>query len=373
MRRWLVLFMLCALVLGGPATASAQDDDSEVPFMEMLAAVPREAAADQGLITYADYHALINARPGSFVPRDMTEFDTANQQDDPRFPVLMAALNGLGTGMSGLVEVFRIDGMREAVGFDFFTVQRALEFGQPPAAGNILQGDFDPAAIGAALTARGFTEQPVEGVEGGLLWCSVDGCEAGRQISVRDRNPADPFGGQMGRKQPLMFAPPDMLLSSASNDVVQAMFASQQSPDDASILSLPEYRAAAEAITARGALLQAVIAPAALITEGMEPAGRSGLPRYELAVFAHIRAETDVLTLVGLVYPNERLASQATDILPVLFNEAESLHVRRTFAEMVEERGGTVGKGLPYVSPESGYAVALLEFRSEVEAPDVAP
>ncbi len=280
----------------------------------------------------------------------------------------MAALNGLGAGMSNLIQVFQLEGMREAVGFDFFTVHRTLEFGQPPSMGDILQGDFDPAAIGAALMARDFVEETTDGT---LLWCGPDGCDSGLKQDLRGRNPADPFGGQLGRKQPLAFVPPDTLLSSASYDVVQAMLASQQSPDEDSILSLPEYRAAAEAITARGTLLQAVIIPPDALYE--EPAGKGGVPRYELAVFAHIRDEEDVLTLVGLVYANERLASQATDLLPIHFDAAVSQRVNRPFAEMVAERGGTVSKGQWYVEQDSGYAVALLEFRSPVEAAEPDP
>lgn len=377
MRKLLVFFgacaALCALAPGASGAVGAQGSDPQPPFMALLAAVPREAAAAQGVIAYADYNALVKARPGGYWPKDMAEFESVAQSDDPRHMVLMAALNGLSAGMSRLPQAFHDPGMRETVGFEFFTVQRSLEFGQPPALGDVLQGDFDPEAIGAALTARGFTEQPVQGVDGGLLWCSADGCDAGLQTNLGDSNPADPFGGQLGRKQPLAFVAPDTLLSSASDEMVEAMLASQQSPDDASILSLPEYRAAAEAITARGALLQAVIAPAALVFDEAAVSGVRALPRYELVVFAHIRDEDDVLTLVGLVYPDEQLAAQATGALPLLFNEALSLRVNRPFAEMVEERGGAVSKGQSYVSPESGYAAALLEFRSPVEAPQPDP
>lgn len=368
MRKLIVLLILCSLTLGLVGTVLAQDPATVSPFLTMLGSVPREAAGGMNLISYADYVALVNARPGGYWPQNRLEFDSGRQADDPRHPVLMAALNGLGAGMSNLIQVFQLEGMREAVGFDFFTVHRTLEFGQPPSMGDILQGDFDPAAIGAALTAREFTQEEQDDV---TLWCSPAGCTEGLKQNLTERNPADPFGGQLGRKQPLAFVPPDTLLSSASYDVVQAMLASQQSPDEDSILSLPEYRAAAEAITARGTLLQAVIIPPDALFA--EPAGKGGVPRYELAVFAHIRDEEDVLTLVGLVYANERLASQATDLLPIHFDAAVSQRVNRPFAEMVAERGGTVSKGQWYVEQDSGYAVALLELRSPVEAPEPDP
>jgi hypothetical protein len=173
----------------------------------------------------------------------------------------------------------------------------------------------------------------------------------------------------LGRKQPLAFVPPDTLLSSASNEVVEAMLASFQSPSS-SILDAPEYRAAAEAITARGTLLQAVLVPPAMV--GGEPGQGdvSSAPPYELLVIAHVRDTKDVLTLVGFVYPTERLAAEAGNMLVPAFNAAQSVRASRPFSEMVADRGGTISQGKTFVSQADGYAVALLEFRSPVESPE---
>lgn len=373
MKRVFVFLILCALSLGaaGDAIATAQDD-TESPLFRMLNLVPSAAANDSDLILYADTRAIVDARPGAYWPADMAEFARGESSDDPRQPALMAALYGVAAGMDQLMMTLIAEGTREAVGFDFFSVHRTLEFGQrlSRSQGNVLEGDFDPAAIGAALAARGFAEQPTDGVEGSLLWCSLAGCEAGMQAAARVFG--DPLGGQMGRKQPLVFVPPGTLLSSPSHDVLQAMLAARRAPDEDSILSLPEYRAAAEAITSRGVLLQAMFFPPDVQFDG--PVSEGGVPRYALGVMAHVRDSEDVLTLVGLVYPDDASATDGAEALLTRFREARSrLFSDTPFVDLAAERGGAYAKGETYVNPASGYAVALIEFRSPVEPPEPVP
>ncbi len=103
------------------------------------------------ITSYADYRLLEAAR-GISTP---TKADFDNRTETAR--IWLAAGGGLSAGfpMQDLMQY--LEGMEEAVGFGWFDVNRALSFGQPPAIGNVLAGDFDAASIAAAFEARGFT------------------------------------------------------------------------------------------------------------------------------------------------------------------------------------------------------------------------
>ena len=106
----------------------------------------------------------------------------------------------------------------EVVGFDFTDIDRAITFGTPPSNGTVLVGSFDPSAIGAAYAARGYTSSAAG--EHALL-CPEAGCDTGLALDLASIDPRIPFGGRLGRSEPLAVAPSD-LLSSADAATIDA-------------------------------------------------------------------------------------------------------------------------------------------------------
>src|SRR5262249_14167693 len=142
--------------------------------------------------------------------------------------------------------------MPEVIGFDFFSIEQELNYGRPPEQALQLSGQFGLDKVRAALTTEGYTRQDQAGVE---VWCGPDGCDKGGTLHVRDRNPANPFGGELGRKWPIVIQE-NNLIGSPSLDVIQNHVA-VKAGNNKSLGDAPEYRAAVEALTQNGVLMQA--------------------------------------------------------------------------------------------------------------------
>src|SRR5690606_32992724 len=107
----------------------------------------------------------------------------------------------------------------ELLGFEWFDIDQSLYFGVPPTAGGILRGQFDPERVRAAFEARDFAAETIDGVK---VLCWIEGCDQGLMVDVRSRNPANPFGGNLGRREPVALLP-NLLLNSPAIEVVDAM------------------------------------------------------------------------------------------------------------------------------------------------------
>jgi hypothetical protein len=201
------------------------------------------------------------------------------------------------------------------VGFDFFDVDRLLSFGVPPEDAIVLGGRFEPAAIVAAHEARGFS-----GTDQGetTLICSEAGCDEGFAMDMAGREPADPFGGMMGRKQPLVVSG-DALLSSASFEVITAMQAAADG-SAGSLAEAPEVIAAVAALTDDAILRQAALASRDLIG-GTGSADAPALPPYDMLLFADTATSTEQIAHVVLVYPSIEDANAAAEALPLRMAE----------------------------------------------------
>ncbi|MCZ7539810.1 MAG: hypothetical protein M5U29_07870 [Anaerolineae bacterium] len=141
--------------------------------------MPEDAVpADSGWATvrYTDYAALYEAE-GITKLRDFGNVDLL--MTAVPLPGMMMRL---AAGPEALSYVFASTGqMAAAVGFEWLLdVDRSLEFGDPPGVGLLLGGDFDAAAIGAALQARDFSQADVSGV---TVWHRFD------DLAISDRRP----------------------------------------------------------------------------------------------------------------------------------------------------------------------------------------
>ncbi len=362
----LLIFAL-ALLLSTTSLIVAQDDP--VPLLDALALVPDEP---HGELYFVDFAAIEQAYPAAQRPANWAAFESGDN--------LSAAVwrRVFMTYMLPGLEYFRFAvEMPAAMGADFFQIDRALVDAVPPHTVMYLFGDFDPAAIGAALTERDFTQEAVSGeVE---LWCGSVGCENSEQANVRERNPADFFGGDLGRLWGRLIAPEFMIGAN--------MFADLQSVEQVvtgereHLAENPLYQSAVAALSDQGTLLQAFIPSdeglasfsdvGAMLSPMVSPEQRRAiiaafleqdfetLPPYKLALFADVVNETEEIGAVVLVYALEADAQEAARVLPERIAAYQSLVTQRSFGETLVERQVEVRAD---VLPGEFYTTVRLNF-----------
>jgi hypothetical protein len=360
--RWLTILMLMALVL---LPVAAQDDaDTDIhPLLELLGFVPAEMVAAEPFfdLSYVDFRAFEAgvgiARPPNTDLGGIAFSNWVNQS------------MRLVAGPPFLPNVFiRQDAMREVVGFTVFDIDRALMFGAPPSNGIVLAGDpdalTDPLVLDEKFRDLGFKAQDVDG--GFTLWQHPE--RDGFEVDIETRDPANPFGGQLGRAEPVAMAP-GYLLNSADIDTVQEMIDSATDEDSLALRDLPEFVALVEAITQDSPLIQAhFLSPAdvgfipgdpmAVIMEQDTPnvlADYGPLPVYSMGVLADTQDGDNALHMAALVYADVEDAAIAAEEL------AQRIATQRLpldADETVLERFGATVESAVYESA-NGFAVAL--------------
>jgi hypothetical protein len=345
----------------------------------MLAMVPDTNHARDNDVSYVDFRALVEARPGAANPKTAQEWAAIEAAGGKDGALYRAALLGLRISSSELMTVFlRTEEMVKAVGIDPFTIERAVSVANPPRSALILNGKFDPAAIGAALKAHGFVESTLDKLK---LWCHPEGCESGLKIDVKARALGNPFGGQLGRKQPIV-AQPDYVFSSADYSVVQWIAGAIQKKQP-SLAEAKDYLAAAEVLTQSGTLIQSyflnpkytsqMAIPNLADLPGAEKIATAvakdfvPIPQYSLVALAHIVEGKEQRAVVTLVYDREADAKTAADILPTRIATYQSLVVMKPFVDLVKDRGGTIDTPQIYTSVATGKFVVIVTFRGPIE------
>ena len=111
-------------------------------------------------LSYIDYAALLTSRPGVPEITSWAQFSSLMDSKSDASRLTMAALMGIQSGPGFFTQtLMRSQGMPDAVGFDVFTIERAIEFGNPPEQGDVLEGNFDIQAVTDAHTKRGIIRQ----------------------------------------------------------------------------------------------------------------------------------------------------------------------------------------------------------------------
>jgi hypothetical protein len=378
MRKWLVAVLLFTL-FGG--FVSARTETEVHPFLEMLDQVPAQPETRTGILYYADLRAAEQARAGAAQPESWAELEALEESDDLSGALWNAGvLMGLNSS-SSLHTLFQGgDSLPDIMGFDFFDVDRALEYGDPPYHGLILQGDFDTDAINTALTSRGFVrEEPLAGFP---LWCSEAGCEAGAEVDLPGRQPADPFGGRYGQRQPILNSE-NYLSGSPHYSLVEA-HAEVISGERSTLADLPDYQAVVEATTREGIFIQAWIVDPLMIAPVSDPAILLAPPAevedllaemeaayipiqpYSLLMIADTATETEQIAYVALVYNDQAAAEEAASVIPARIADYTSIAARRPFTDLLEERDLTFPVAEVYASELTGKFVVLIPFRGPI-------
>lgn len=359
-RLYFISFIVLVLTTLGLSITSAQESLDQQPLMKMLARIPNTSAS-RTEIYFNDRAAVEAAYPPAKMPKNWAEFDAISKAKGENPDLLPVDLwwRVWRNQQSALTARYLVKAADSpsVVGFDYFQIEQEMTYGTPPSQTLQLMGPFDLDKVRAALTSQGYTQQDQSGVE---VWCGPDGCDSGSKVNVKDRQPANLFGGDLGRKWPVIMLP-DGLIGSPDLSVIKD-HAANVKDNKASLATLPQYRAAVDAITSGGNLLQAyvwdgeVLAQMRMLSLTTAVLGSNAkpevvkkflqemlkdykpIPMYELLVFADVATESEQVGEVALVYSSEDDAKAAAEVLPQRIDTYVSLTVKKPLIELLHDR-----------------------------------
>lgn len=393
MRTALAPLLALTVALGGSLTTAAQsspdaDAGPAAALRGSLDHVPADPGTWRPTVSWVDLRAVADARPGAARPTSIAE--VPDNGDDPAFRLWFAAMMGVTSGPADLLQgmLRAAAAWPETVGFDAAQLDRLTAFGEPPVNGVVAEGRFDAAAIGSAFESRGFV-----GRQDGdrTWWCSPDGCDAGMEVDLANADPGDPFGGRLGRRQPLAVLP-DALLSSASDAVVASMVATAAGEAPA-LADIPLVTAVLDALDATtdvrliqaelvpgtelaldvAALLGPNVAPEradellATIGEGFEPLASASM----LLIADGATASEQVVRLV-LGYPTLADAERAAQVVPTRLATMPSIATEQPWQALLDRAGVSSVEGSA-VGAGDGTAAAVITLRAPLASADPDP
>lgn len=345
----LILLTLIVMLVVVPAAGQEEADDAaDIPLLETLALVPADALEDTypPLISYADYAEIV-------IARNMTRPTAADFLNGTENSALwIGVTGGLSTGMELSYFFVQIEEMEPLTGFSWMQIDRSLTFGNVPSAGLILGGEFNRDAITAAYTARDYTSSSAG--DDVTVWCSAGGCD-GSLMDIGNRNPANPFGGELGRSQPVAVMP-DFVASSADFAVVRNIVDAYTGAEPSLADNAAVY-AAAQAMASTGGIRQALFFTQDAL--GDPATGDGPLPPYSLIFFGDTWQDDTQIALIGMVYDSAADANAAVIEVLSRLETAVSMMTNRAFMELLEERGGEVHDAYVYQVDDAGPFVAL--------------
>lgn len=356
-----ITIVLIAMLLMFVTGAAAQPE-ADSPLLEMLARVPA-LPTNRGMITFADFEAIETAYAPAQRPHDWAAFQAwqDSEEDAPEnLPYLLWwVVFGRFSSAESARFLMEAGNMPAALGIDYFEIDQELNYGTPPEASDQLAGDFDLDVVRAAFAARGYTQAASDDVE---LWCGEVGCEGGLTVNPRNRLVSNPFGGELGRIQPLLIED-NALISSPGIEAIEDHIA-VAAGEARSLADAREYQAAVNAMTTDGTLLQAMFvdgepllrfattSPATtlgLFSPQMTAEQRAEilrrlledyetLPQFTLLAIADVVTETEQQARLILIYSSREDAERAAELLPGRIAAYQSMMVRRQLTELLEER-----------------------------------
>lgn len=378
-KRWQVLILI-GLICLSTGWSSASYAQTESALRGMLARVPNTSAIREELLSYLDLDALITARTGAAHPRSIAEWDALDQTSEAA-GLYNAVRLGIGAGMPEVIQTFRMyNEMRTATGIDLFTIDRMMTGNKPPSTLNILEGSFVPKSVSTAFAQREY-KQTTEGDY--TVLCPPDGCDSGLKLNLKKRDVANPFGGKLGRSEPLAVSA-QAVLNSPDYAILDSALKVQDKLND-SLAANKDYLSITNAADGIGTVLQAYYIPAPLVSafdlylpvsltaqqqEELRDAFTKSLkpiPQYSLALFAHVARSTDQAVIVALTFDSEEDAKTAAEELPKRLDVYQSVRAQRPFIELITERGGKIESTDVVSDAETGKFVVVMTISAPWE------
>ncbi|MBN1629525.1 MAG: hypothetical protein JW990_07170, partial [Thermoleophilia bacterium] len=348
------------------ATSSTTSTSSAGPLLSLLAGIPEDPISQADDFVYlVDYSAMESAY-GAIRPADAEEFAGLSDSDVPH-SVWWVVFRGAAWSISDHWLAWLEDGP-ETVGFSPLEVDQAVHFGVPPGDGLMLAGSFDADAIRAACQTN--LDLAPQDFDGTTVWLWGEDPADGFAADLSNVLQENPFGGYLGRRQPMIISD-DLLVSSADLEMVLAHVdaATGTAP---SLADSPGYRAGVNAMGEDADVLQAAIAgPALALSIAYPPldvdlpspetatSTPEALPAYEVLVIADVVTDDEQIARLGLVYGDAGSAEKAGSVLMERLETYTSLS-GVSFAETLAPPSGTGQRY--YVYQGSDRAVVVLEF-----------
>jgi hypothetical protein len=382
MRRLLLcLIALAALFTLTPAVQAQSTPDTTLA--DLLRYIPdTPETREEGMLSYLDMNAMLAAKG---LTADEVRTALTN---DPNSIVIgrfnRGVLSAISSGSLDLLQAyFTPADMIAVTGIDPLSIDRFMNYSAPPALATVMQGTFDPQQAQAAFLKNEYQVVAQDVSDKGVLLCSVDGCDIGRKVNLQKRNRNNPFGGVLGQQPPL-FVAPDLALYSRDEPLIRDMISQYagKPPATKSLADAPEVRALTNALNPTGTLLQAYFVPIKYMASYVSPPIRrnaptmtpdpnfKAIPEYLVFAAVHSQTQTGQAVTLAFVFPNRADAESAAAIMTERLKTYQSIAVRRPFASLIEERGGTLAD--PIIVPgETATSPVTLLLRFDTPPEDV--
>lgn len=359
------IWLAAVLALGLAAPASA-DDAAGLFFPGLVNLLPDtpETSHSVPVFGYLDLKALAKAS-GLRVPASEDEYRTFSKAERLAWS---EAMRRVSVGPADVIAYPvligpRVSSAHDALGIDWFGIEAAITFWQPPSIVTAIVGEpefADPEKMDAALSARGFER---DGFDGFAVWHKLDD----NALALGDKDPLTSGDFLMGRiPRASRIAVTDGMvvhttnwpaLRAVTSTVSGAMPASPvarlsmmlretaEATTDAALLQatafmLRDIGAAQDPATALSHLLGGPGMDVDAIRKAIAPP-ESGprLPLYPMALLADMQAGQDQFAVIALPYPDKASAVAAAEVV------AERLATwtpRPDGLSLLEQIGGSV-------------------------------
>jgi hypothetical protein len=398
---------LAAITLFSTASSNTNNatQQNEPHLINMLALIPDTPNVHfteedfLPVVSYIDYEAIVAMRPGAPQVNGWEELqlleDSEDEDKSASFGLWRSAISGIHSGPDF---IWRNENeVNDLMGFDFFEIERGVNYSYATNGITIFDGDFDEEAIGIAFSNRGYIFQ---NFDGGTLWCGLNGCD-GTSVDIQNTNNLNPFGGDLGRVQPLLILD-NYLISSPSFENIE-IYSSIINHSQPTLADNPYYRAAANSITDRGTLIQVqFFDPSHFIIEDAKDLAReiasretalrkhslgppneqelqeivekiveywqehyTSIPLYSLVALADIVEGNKQVTIIALVYDTVDDAHVGSEILHRrLIEYPFTVLGYRQLTEALDDRQAIIEAPYVYTDVDSGKSVAIVSLHA---------
>jgi len=366
LKRKIVLLSLSLLVLLSLVSACGAIKPGSTganPLLSLLAEIPADPVNQSDAYLYFTDLSALESAYNATRPANAEEFSKFEELGES-YTVWYVGIRQIQNLL--ISQTFMtVESMPEKVGFSTLDVDQSLTFGTPPGNGLILAGTFDQEAVSNAYQDNLGMASTV--IDKFTLWCAEADCSSGTKISLDSRMRENPFGGDLGQRQPMSISD-ELLMASPDLDLVLAHLAAAAGKQP-SLADDAAYRSAVNAVARDADVIQATIANPVVVERiaNQQPMDdNSGeafqeLPPFELFILADVVTEDEQIARLGFVYQDTSAAETAAPILlERLANHPTIQYSGKTVGEMLAERDVTEPRS--YVVKEAGRVVLVLEF-----------
>ena len=200
------------------------------------------------------------------------------------------------------------------------------------------------------------------------IWCGPSGCQKGLEITM-DREFGNPFGGLIGRREPI-FVSQHTLLDSPDVDILAGMLNASNGKSMA-LSADAEIRALVEAADSRGAIMQIrflgseTLRPVKSLSQDSQTS--IPLPPFNQAAIAHLSEGSQQIAALLLAYDNSDQATAGARALYNRLSQWTEVNGDKTYVELIIDGGGALQSPETYHSllTDSYVSMILISYQPQ--------